>query len=176
MGFPIPKNGIFVSNQAPGLQFFIRDSSYYGNICSIYFKMCTRLCCTLLWLYYQFSGDYHDPFNHIPQGCVTGAIIWLLKGVVKMSQLQTITRHNKAWTVCIIIGTKNLVTISEMWIHMIHLPISFRVASLPLGQSYDCPSGSEATLKDMDKAEPITNITKHNKAQTMCIILGMYST
>ena len=31
------------------------------------------------------------------------------------------------------------------------LPISFRVASLALGQSHDCPSASEVTLKDMGK-------------------------
>ena len=31
------------------------------------------------------------------------------------------------------------------------LPISFGVASLALGQSYDCPSASEKTLKDMGK-------------------------
>ena len=29
------------------------------------------------------------------------------------------------------------------------LPISFKVTTLALGQSYDCPSASEATLKDM---------------------------
>ena len=38
---------------------------------------------------------------------------------------------------------------SSSWIHVISLPIFFRVASLALGQSCDCPSGSEATLKDM---------------------------
>ena len=31
--------------------------------------------------------------------------------------------------------------------------ISFRVASLALGQSYDCPSASEVTLKDMDEID-----------------------
>ena len=31
------------------------------------------------------------------------------------------------------------------------LPISFRVTSLALGQSYDCPSAIEATLKDMGR-------------------------
>ena len=31
------------------------------------------------------------------------------------------------------------------------LHISFRVTSLALGQSYDCPSANEATLKDMGK-------------------------
>ena len=30
-------------------------------------------------------------------------------------------------------------------------PVSFRVASLALGQSYDCPSASEAALKNMGK-------------------------
>ena len=31
------------------------------------------------------------------------------------------------------------------------LPMSFRVESLALGQSYDCPSASESTLKDIRK-------------------------
>ena len=31
------------------------------------------------------------------------------------------------------------------------LPMSFRVTSLVLGQSYDCPSASEATLKNVGK-------------------------
>ena len=43
--------------------------------------------------------------------------------------------------------------INHYWINMMYLPISFRVASLALGQSYDCPSASEATLKDMDEID-----------------------
>ena len=39
-------------------------------------------------------------------------------------------------------------------------PILFRVASLALGQSYDCPSDSEVTLKYMGKLSGIT--TKHD--------------
>ena len=35
--------------------------------------------------------------------------------------------------------------------HLLILPICFRVASLALGKSYDCPSASEATLKNMAK-------------------------
>ena len=35
--------------------------------------------------------------------------------------------------------------------HMLPLPISFRITSLALGQSHDCPSASEATLNDMGK-------------------------
>ena len=40
------------------------------------------------------------------------------------------------------------------------LPVSFWVASLALGQSYDCPSASEATLKDM--GEYVTRIHTKN--------------
>ena len=41
--------------------------------------------------------------------------------------------------------------------------ISFRVTSLALGQSYDCPSASEATLKDMEKQITCNqNKAKHN--------------
>ena len=39
--------------------------------------------------------------------------------------------------------------------------IFFRVASLALGQPYDCPSTSEATLKDMGKIDKCQNTTKH---------------
>ena len=35
---------------------------------------------------------------------------------------------------------------------MAHLPMFFRVTSLALGQSYDCPSASDVTLKDMGKS------------------------
>ena len=37
----------------------------------------------------------------------------------------------------------------------------FRVASLALGQSYDCPSASEVTLKDLDKIDWHLTTTKH---------------
>ena len=36
-------------------------------------------------------------------------------------------------------------------IDVIVLPISFRIASLALGQWYDCPNASEVTLKDRGK-------------------------
>ena len=58
-------------------------------------------------------------------------------------------------------------------------PISFRVTSLVLGQSHDCPSASETTLNDMGKSITSSrkgcydyNNTKHNK--TMRILFGMY--
>ena len=49
------------------------------------------------------------------------------------------------------------------WIHVIFSPIFFRVTSLALGQSYDCPSVSEATLKNMGNIPRILD-----KLQAVC--------
>ena len=54
--------------------------------------------------------------------------------------------------------------------------ISFRVASQALGQSYDCPSASEVTMKDMGKINQYLSPTKHNKTWTVLIIIGIYCT
>ena len=43
--------------------------------------------------------------------------------------------------------------------HVIHVPISFRVTSLALGQ-YNCPSASEITLKDMGRTNKYQNKTQ----------------
>ena len=56
-----------------------------------------------------------------------------------------------------------------MLIHVIYLPIFFKVASLALGQSHDCPSASVATLKEMAKTDD-----ENSNIWTLCIILGMY--
>ena len=53
------------------------------------------------------------------------------------------------------------------WPQWVNLPIFFRVSSLALGKSYDWPSASEVTLKNMGKIN-------HNKAWIMCIIHGIY--
>ena len=48
------------------------------------------------------------------------------------------------------------------------LPISFRVTSLALGQSYDYPSANEVTLKDMGKSSTCINgrwSCNHNKTK-----------
>ena len=42
------------------------------------------------------------------------------------------------------------------------ITISLRVTSLALGQSYDCPSASEVTLKDMDKKTNQITTTKQS--------------
>ena len=45
------------------------------------------------------------------------------------------------------------------------LPISFRVTSLALGQSCDCPSANEATLKDMGLNQPLPHHINANTAK-----------
>ena len=39
------------------------------------------------------------------------------------------------------------------WIHVVPLPIPFRVALLALGKLYDCPNAYKETLQDMGKRE-----------------------
>ena len=63
--------------------------------------------------------------------------------------------------------------INSYWFHMIHLPISFRVASVALRQSYDCPSATDSTLKDMDKSANIKTKQNTNKHQ-ICVQSGEY--
>ena len=65
--------------------------------------------------------------------------------------------------------------ISSLWCHMIYLPIFFRVTSLALGQSWDCPSASEVTLKDMGKINLYLTTREHKKLQTLYIIPGIYN-
>ena len=56
-----------------------------------------------------------------------------------------------------------------------NLPVFFKVASLAAaGQSSDCPTASEATLKDMGKIHWYQTMTKPNKAETMFKKFGLY--
>ena len=61
-------------------------------------------------------------------------------------------------------------------------PISIRLTSLALWQSYDCPSASKATLMNMDKYfmwihyERLHNHNKAKHNKTVCIFLGINCT
>ena len=57
-----------------------------------------------------------------------------------------------------------------------YLPIFFRVASLALGNLYECSNAREVTQKDMDEINCDLITTKYNKARTVSIILGAYCT
>ena len=61
-----------------------------------------------------------------------------------------------------------------LWINVVYLPISSRVTSLALGQSYDCPSATDVTLKDM--VEVNQHQTPQQNTNRTCIIHGTYST
>ena len=56
------------------------------------------------------------------------------------------------------------------WISLIDLPISFRVTSQALGQSYDCPSAYEGTLMNINKTvtKPQQNTTLRTKDIHIC--------
>ena len=56
---------------------------------------------------------------------------------------------------------------------MKYLSIFIRVALLALGQSLDCHSASEVSLMDMGKSVKCVTTTKHSKAVTVCIFLGI---
>ena len=57
-----------------------------------------------------------------------------------------------------------------------YLPITFRIASLAIVQSYDCANASEITLKDIFKISYQQSITKYGEVLTftLCsIFLGI---
>ena len=57
-------------------------------------------------------------------------------------------------------------------VNMSNIPISFRIASLALGKSYNCPSASEAILKDMGNIDKYQAKQAHNKVRTISIKFG----
>ena len=59
--------------------------------------------------------------------------------------------------------------ICPLFICVTYSPLFFGFASLALEQSYYCPVASEITLTDVVKTA-----TKHNKARTVNIFLGMH--
>ena len=71
--------------------------------------------------------------------------------------------HKISTRLCCVFLCCNLIN-CNLWINLVCLPISFRVASLAPGQSYgqlyDCPSASKVTLKHMGKLKGT-----HNKTQ-----------
>ena len=75
--------------------------------------------------------------------------------------------HGFYWGFCVILS----VFMHSFWVYSL---IFFRVASLALGQSYDCPSASEATLWDMGEfGLPHKNTIKHDPCAQLlrCIVL-----
>ena len=59
-----------------------------------------------------------------------------------------------------------------LWIHLMNLFIYFKVASLILGHSCDCPSTSKVTLKDMDKFDHYPNTKNATNFKPCACFLG----
>ena len=71
-------------------------------------------------------------------------------------------------------GSKELMLLRlHLFMWRIH-PIFFRVASLALGQSYNCPSVSKVTTKDMGNISRYLTSTTHNMTWIMCIFQTFY--
>ena len=91
--------------------------------------------------------------------------------------MNTAGRPTQRLAIFLIIKMYHMGIFENLMILMIHviiyLCISLRVASLAEGQSYDCPSASEVTLKDMGETKWLLTTTKHNKPQTEYINLGI---
>ena len=69
----------------------------------------------------------------------------------QMHKWRYVTCENHWWITSIV--TKNMLFMISLTLCYTCLPISLRITSLALGQSYDCPSASEVILKDMGKAK-----------------------
>ena len=67
------------------------------------------------------------------------------------------------------------IVIRSILIWVIHSPILFRDASLAVGQSYDCPSASEATLKNVGKIDVyqttiMSHLSIHLMSKPWCVL------
>ena len=82
-----------------------------------------------------------------------------------------IDTHTSCILLCLVVKYKQILPIPSL---------SLRITSLALGQSYDCPSASEVTLKNMGRSIMWTtkswlchNKTKHNKI--LCMFHRLYT-
>ena len=119
---------------------------------------------------YQFLVESCDPFTHILQVCFTdtGAIVCLEspsgRDIFCLQKLWHFHKNSRSGVEneCRCPRTVNISNVN----FTLKIPIFYRLASLTLGQSYDCPSVSEASLKNMGKLDRY-KITQHNKERTV---------
>ena len=74
---------------------------------------------------------------------------------------------------------KIVVMLSVGWISVKHLLLSFRVTTLALGETDDCPDANKVTLKDMDEINfhlMTTKQTKHKPCPRFvgCVIYRIF--
>ena len=92
----------------------------------------------------RFMGRYnHLPYHHNTQVAIlVKALHCITRFSLKCIALYLYIKYTHGWV---------LLFLMRSWIPVIHLPIFIRIISLALGQPYDCPRASEATLKDVSK-------------------------
>ena len=93
-----------------------------------------------------------------------GIFVWCFVGFAKVLLYMISHRSHKICTLFVLLYFADVIvtyTCSSQWIRVIHLPISFRITSLALGQLYNCPSASEVIRKDMGE-----NDLYHTKNKT----------
>ena len=124
------------------------DGAIKGFYCTSH-KLCT------LFSLQRHHNEHNGISNHQPHDCLLNHLF-----------MQRSKKTSKFHVTGLCVGNSpnefptqrasNAETVSIWWhhhvsIHMIDLPIFFKIASLAPGKSYDCPSNSEVSLKDMDK-------------------------
>ena len=121
--------------------------------------------------------EYHDVYNRIYESCWWWCRRWLLlysAGVALkwMNSISTEYPKKYAHGFCFAVLCCRY-TLTDF-------PISIRLTSLALWQSYDRPSASKATLMNMDKYfmwihyERLRNHNKAKHNKTVCIFLGIF--
>ena len=139
-------------------------SGMYDPMWSISHKSYIKFCCALFCLgYIILYVLYPIKYAHIVVVCFIWVVLIHVVYPIRYAYNVVLVCFSLFWLYYISLGS-----------HVICLPISFMVASLALGQSYDCPSASEETMKDMGKIDQNQATTKHNRAQIMCLILWMH--
>ena len=129
---------------------------------------------------FEFMVISHVYMSFIPnettftKHCLTHRELWNLLSKAVPDKFYRSDRHSKcsclqdganfyrSWACQIVLIFNTTLSVYSS-IHMIYVPKSFTVASLALGQSYDCLSASEAILRDNGKSIHHLTTTNHNK-------------
>ena len=149
----------------PHVSFIVHPIEYaYGFVvlCPVLDMTLRPLLLTWIsnFIHYKMWDEITHTFPNF-NGCAIDVWEWISNFIPHF------TVHVITYPCCELIHVSKRGLCSQL-IHVTHLPMAFRVASLALGQSYDCPSASDVTLKDKGKM----GLLNHNKAWTVCIFLG----
>ena len=135
-----------------------RDNNEVAITISVSYWRCWRL---LVWRISVLKVDKLTALNGTAVTAVTETAFEILCWICYISEKLSAQ---------IVFSTLPIYIVVLVW-HKLILLIFYRVTSLPLRQSYDCPSASEVTRKDMDQwitciLQQPDNITKTKQRHT----------